>query len=66
MDKLIIKGSADLSGSISIKGSKNSTLPIMVSSLLSKKSLKLTNIPKLEDIKKYVKTSEKFWSKDKI
>ena len=51
MDKLIIKGSSDLSGSISIKGSKNSTLPIMVSSLLSKKSLKLTNIPKLEDIK---------------
>ena len=51
MDKLIIKGSADLNGSISIKGSKNSTLPIMVSSLLSKQSLKLKNIPKLEDIK---------------
>ena len=60
MDKLIIKGSPNLSGSISIKGSKNSTLPIMVSSLLSKKSLKLTNIPKLEDIKNMSKLLRSF------
>ena len=45
MDKLIIKGSPDLSESISIKGSKNSTLPIMVSSLLSKKSLNENYLP---------------------
>ena len=50
MDKLIIKGSADLSGEISIKGSKNSALPIMVSALLSEDTLKLKNIPKLVDI----------------
>jgi len=50
MDKLIIKGSADLRGEISVKGSKNSALPIMVSSLLSKDTLKLKNIPKLVDI----------------
>ena len=65
MDKLIIKGSHDLSGSISIKGSKNSTLPIMVSSLLSKKSLKLTNIPKLEDIKNMSKLLKSFGAKIK-
>ena len=46
MDKLIIKGKADLSGEISIKGSKNSALPIMVSALLSEDTLKLKNIPK--------------------
>ena len=50
MDKLIIKGSADLSGEISIKGSKNSALPIMVGALLSEDVLKLKNIPKLADI----------------
>ena len=50
MDKLIIKGRADLSGEISIKGSKNSALPIMVSALLSEDALKLKNIPKLADI----------------
>ena len=43
MDRLIIKGKADLKGSIQIKGSKNSALPIMVSALLSKKTLKLNN-----------------------
>ena len=50
MDKLIIKGGAELSGSISIKGSKNSALPIMVSAFLSENNLKLKNIPKLDDI----------------
>ncbi len=51
MDRLLIKGKADLKGSIKIKGSKNSALPIMVSALLSKNTLKLKNLPKLDDIK---------------
>ena len=51
MDRLIIKGDAELKGSIAIKGSKNSALPIMVSALLSNNTLKLKNIPKLDDIK---------------
>ena len=55
MDKLIIKGNADLKGSIKIKGSKNSALPILVSSLLSNNSLKLKNLPKLDDIKNMTK-----------
>ena len=50
MDRLIIKGKADLKGSIKIKGSKNSALPIMVSALLSKNTLKLKNLPRLDDI----------------
>ncbi len=50
MDRLIIKGKADLKGSIKIKGSKNSALPIMVSALLTKSPLKLENLPKLDDI----------------
>ena len=39
MDRLIIKGQADLKGSVKIKGSKNSALPIMVSSLIYTNSL---------------------------
>ena len=50
MDRLIIKGKADLKGYIKIKGSKNSALPIMVSALLTKSPLKLKNLPKLDDI----------------
>ncbi len=50
MDKIVICGKSNLYGSINVKGSKNSTLPILVSSLLSDEDLELTNIPILEDI----------------
>lgn len=50
MDKIRIKGNANLFGSINISGSKNAALPILVSSLLSKENLNLQNMPKLNDI----------------
>ena len=50
MDKLIISGNAKLKGSIDVKGSKNSALPLLVSSLLTDKDLILRNLPDLEDI----------------
>ena len=62
MDRLIIKGGADLTGSIRIKGSKNSALPIMVSALLSNNSIRLKNIPKLDDIKNMSKLLRSYGS----
>ena len=50
MDKLIISGNAKLKGSIAVKGSKNSALPLLVSSLLTDKDLILRNLSDLEDI----------------
>ena len=50
MDKLKIFGKSNLKGSIKILGAKNSILPIMASSLLTKQNLHLTNIPNLADI----------------
>ena len=50
MDKLIIKGSSQISGSVNVHGSKNAALPIIVSSLLSDKSLKLLNVPNVVDV----------------
>ena len=50
MDKLKILGKANLTGSIEVSGAKNSALPIMICSLLSKHKLKLKNIPNLVDI----------------
>ena len=50
MDKLLIKGNAKISGSVNVHGSKNAALPIMVSSLLSEKILKLSNIPNVVDV----------------
>ena len=49
MQKLLIKGKKDLSGSISISVSKNATLPILAASILAKK-VKLTNVPLVKDI----------------
>ena len=51
MDRIIITGKANLFGSISVKGSKNAALPILVSSLLSKEDLELYNVPEFEDIR---------------
>ncbi len=60
MDKIIVDGKSNLIGSIDIPGSKNATLPILVASLLSKKNLKINNIPDLEDIKSMIKLLKSF------
>ena len=49
MQKLLIKGKRELSGKISISGSKNATLPILAASILAKK-VRLKNIPLVKDI----------------
>ncbi len=49
MQKLIIKGKKELSGKISISGSKNATLPILAASILAKK-VTIKNIPLVKDI----------------
>ncbi|VUD59993.1 UDP-N-acetylglucosamine 1-carboxyvinyltransferase [Thalassocella blandensis] len=50
MDKLIIQGGASLSGEIKISGSKNSGLPILAATILANGSMKLSNLPHLNDI----------------
>ncbi len=49
MQKLIIKGKKELSGKISISGSKNATLPILAASILAN-HVKIKNIPLVKDI----------------
>ena len=49
MQKLIIKGGNELSGKISISGSKNATLPILAASILSKHTT-IKNVPLVKDI----------------
>jgi UDP-N-acetylglucosamine 1-carboxyvinyltransferase len=49
MQKLIIKGNRELSGKISISGSKNATLPILAASILANQ-VSLKNIPLVKDI----------------
>ena len=49
MQKLLIKGKQQLSGKISISGSKNSSLPILAATILGN-SIKLSNVPLVKDI----------------
>tara|TARA_B100001057_G_scaffold446593_1_gene485290 strand:- start:1935 stop:3194 length:1260 start_codon:yes stop_codon:yes gene_type:complete len=49
MEKLIIKGSKELRGKISISGSKNATLPILAASILSDQTI-IKNVPMVKDI----------------
>ena len=50
MDKLRIVGGTPLRGEISISGAKNAALPILCAGLLTADSLRLTNVPRLNDI----------------
>jgi len=50
MSKLEIKGGKKLSGKIKVAGNKNSVLPIMAASLLTKESSTIENIPEISDV----------------
>ena len=50
MDKISILGGKTLEGIITISGSKNATLPILASSLLTNEKTNLSNVPNLLDV----------------
>lgn len=50
MDKIVIQGGVALAGEVTISGSKNAALPILVSSLLTDGKNTYTNVPDLRDI----------------
>ncbi len=58
MEYIEIEGGRELSGEVVLSGSKNSALPILACSLLSDKTINLSNIPNLLDIKSMVNLIE--------
>lgn len=58
MDYLQISKSPSLKGSISISGAKNSALPILATTLLSKNEVKISNLPDVADVKTLAKLLE--------
>ena len=50
MQKLEVLGANKLKGQINISGSKNATLPILASTLLSNNKIFLDNLPRVKDI----------------
>jgi UDP-N-acetylglucosamine 1-carboxyvinyltransferase len=51
MEKMIIHGGAPLRGTVTLSGSKNAALPIMMAALLTAEPLVLSNVPRLRDVK---------------
>ena len=50
MKKLEVSGKRKLEGIIKVSGSKNASLPILAASILSNKTTKILNLPKVKDI----------------
>lgn len=50
MDTIIIRGGRRLRGTVSIAGSKNAALPILIATLLTDEECVVTNVPQLMDI----------------
>jgi UDP-N-acetylglucosamine 1-carboxyvinyltransferase len=55
MDYLQIIGGSRLNGAITISGAKNSALPVIASTILSDRDVKLTNLPNVVDIRTLLK-----------
>jgi UDP-N-acetylglucosamine 1-carboxyvinyltransferase len=55
MDKIVIRGGERLIGEAEVSGSKNATLPIFVSSLLSEGENLFSNVPNLRDVQTIIK-----------
>jgi UDP-N-acetylglucosamine 1-carboxyvinyltransferase len=55
MDKIIVTGGRRLEGEVTVSGSKNAALPILISSLLTEEPCSYAGIPDLMDIKTTVK-----------
>ena len=55
MDRIRIRGGAELRGTIPISGAKNAALPLMIASLLTDQTLTLENLPRLADVHQLVR-----------
>lgn len=58
MYNYIINGGKKLHGEVTISGSKNASLPILAASIISGKTVKLYNVPNIEDVKITLKILE--------
>ena len=66
MQKLEIKGGKKISGTIKISGSKNATLPILASTILTTKKITIKNIPIVKDVETMIELLETIGSTIKL
>jgi UDP-N-acetylglucosamine 1-carboxyvinyltransferase len=55
LDQFVINGGKRLCGRLTVKGSKNATLPLMAAALLTDRPVALTDVPDLADIRNMMK-----------
>lgn len=60
MDYLEIDGGCTLNGTIAISGAKNAALPLLIATILTDKTVTLSNVPDLADIKTLIALLETF------
>jgi UDP-N-acetylglucosamine 1-carboxyvinyltransferase len=51
MDTMVIRGGRPLTGVVTVSGSKNATLPILMAALLTSEPIVLHNVPRLRDVR---------------
>jgi UDP-N-acetylglucosamine 1-carboxyvinyltransferase len=51
MDKIVVRGGQPLNGDVRISGAKNAVLPILCAALLADEPVRITNVPRLHDVK---------------
>ncbi|HUN58192.1 MAG TPA: UDP-N-acetylglucosamine 1-carboxyvinyltransferase [Candidatus Binataceae bacterium] len=51
MDKMVIHGGPSLRGTVSLSGSKNAALPIMMAAVLTPEPVIIHNVPRLRDVR---------------
>lgn len=59
MEKIIVKPSGRLSGSVRISGAKNAALPILAASILGTEDIVLEDVPRLKDVEIMIEVLEK-------
>lgn len=63
MEKLIIQGGTPLNGEVEISGAKNSAVAIIPATVLIGGKCKISNLPNISDVKKYIDILEELGSK---
>ncbi len=63
VEKFVINGGKRLKGEIEVMGSKNSALPILAATILTKEPCVIGNLPLVEDIMKMINILEKIGAK---
>jgi len=51
VDQLVIRGGKPLVGGVTVSGAKNAALPLMAAGLLTEEPLRLSNVPRLMDVR---------------